>query len=67
MARLRQIALKNLRHIPTQATDFVFNAFVQIGFFAIVAAVFSRLVVRARAKYQYLFYIAVFAFCWRRL
>jgi len=43
--------------------DLVFNAFVQIGFFAIVAAVFSRLVARARAKYQYFFYIAVFAVC----
>ncbi len=43
--------------------DLVFNAFVQIGFFAIVAAVLSRLVARARAKYQHLFYIAVFAVC----
>jgi beta-lactamase regulating signal transducer with metallopeptidase domain len=43
--------------------DLVFNAFVQIGFFAIVASVFSRLVVKARAKYQYLFYIVTFAFC----
>ena len=43
--------------------DLVFNAFLQIGFFAIVAAVFSRLVARAKAKYQYLLYSAVFVFC----
>ena len=49
--------------IRETAFDFVFNAFVQIGFFAIVAAVFSRLVARAKAKYQYLFYTAVFALC----
>jgi beta-lactamase regulating signal transducer with metallopeptidase domain len=43
--------------------DLVFNVFLQIGFFAIVTAAFSRLVARARAKYQYLLYIAVFVFC----
>jgi beta-lactamase regulating signal transducer with metallopeptidase domain len=39
------------------------NAFLQIGLFAIVTAVFSRLVAKARAKYQYVFYLAVFLFC----
>jgi beta-lactamase regulating signal transducer with metallopeptidase domain len=43
--------------------DLVLNAFLQIGFFAIVTAVFSRLVAKARAKYQYVFYLAVFLFC----
>jgi beta-lactamase regulating signal transducer with metallopeptidase domain len=39
------------------------NAFLQIGLFAIVTAIFSRLVAKARAKYQYVFYLAVFLFC----
>jgi beta-lactamase regulating signal transducer with metallopeptidase domain len=43
--------------------DLVLNAFLQIGLFAIVTAAFSRLVARARAKYQYVFYLAVFLFC----
>jgi beta-lactamase regulating signal transducer with metallopeptidase domain len=43
--------------------DLALNAFLQIGFFAIVTASFSRLVARARAKYQYVFYLAVFLFC----
>jgi beta-lactamase regulating signal transducer with metallopeptidase domain len=43
--------------------DLVLNAFLQIGLFAIVTAVFSRLVAKARAKYQYIFYLAVFLFC----
>ena len=43
--------------------DLLFNAFVQIGFFAIVTAVFSRLVAKARAKYQYVFYLTVLLFC----
>ncbi len=43
--------------------DLVLNAFLQIGLFAIVAAVFSRLVAKARAKYQHIFYLAVFLFC----
>ena len=43
--------------------DLVLNAFLQIGLFAIVTAVFSRLVAKARAKYQYVFYLAVFLFC----
>jgi beta-lactamase regulating signal transducer with metallopeptidase domain len=43
--------------------DLLCNAFLQIGFFAIVTAVFSRLIAKARAKHQYLFYFAVFLFC----
>jgi beta-lactamase regulating signal transducer with metallopeptidase domain len=43
--------------------DLVLNAFLQIGLFAIVTAVFSRLVAKARAKYQYVFYLAVLLFC----
>src|SRR5882762_9562033 len=43
--------------------DLMLNAFLQIGLFAIVTAVFSRLVAKARAKYQYAFYLAVLLFC----
>src|SRR5258708_7863683 len=43
--------------------DLVLNAFLQIGLFAIVAAIFSHLVAKARAKYQNVFYLAVFFFC----
>ena len=43
--------------------DLLLNALLQIGFFAIVAAIFSRLVAKARAKYQYCFYVAVLLFC----
>src|SRR5215472_9859777 len=43
--------------------DLLLNAVLQIGFFAIMAAVFSRLVARARAKHQYSFYLAVLVFC----
>jgi beta-lactamase regulating signal transducer with metallopeptidase domain len=43
--------------------DLLFNAFLQIGLFAVVTGIFSRLVARAKAKYQYLFYIAVLVFC----
>ena len=43
--------------------DLVLNAFLQIGFFAIVTAVLSPLVAKARAKYQYAFYLTVFLFC----
>src|SRR5258708_21070560 len=43
--------------------DLVLNAFLQIGLFAIVAAVFSRLVARARAQHQYSFYLTVLLFC----
>jgi beta-lactamase regulating signal transducer with metallopeptidase domain len=43
--------------------DLLLNALLQIGFFATVAAVFSRLVARAIAKHQYSFYLAVLLFC----
>lgn len=43
--------------------DLLLNAFLQIGLFAIVAAIFSRLVAKARAKYQYVIYLAVFFVC----
>jgi beta-lactamase regulating signal transducer with metallopeptidase domain len=43
--------------------DWVLNALLQIGLFAVVTAVFSRLVAKVRAKYQYVFYLAVFLFC----
>src|ERR1700730_8187158 len=50
---------------PIQETlfDLLLNALLQIGFFAIVAAVFSRLVAKARAKYQYSLYLTVLLFC----
>ncbi len=43
--------------------DLLLNALLQIGFFAIVAAVFSRLVAKVRAKHQYSFYLTVLLFC----
>ncbi|HYL77591.1 MAG TPA: M56 family metallopeptidase [Bryobacteraceae bacterium] len=43
--------------------DLLLNALLQIGFFAIVAAVFSRFVAKARAKHQYSFYLTVLLFC----
>jgi len=43
--------------------DLLLNALLQISFFAIVAAVFSRLVAKARAKYQYSLYLTVLLFC----
>lgn len=50
---------------PIQETlfDLLLNAILQIGFFAIVVVIFSRLVAKARAKHQYCFYLAVFLFC----
>jgi len=50
---------------PMQETlfDLLLNALLQIGFFAILAAAFSRLVARARAKHQHVFYLAVFLLC----
>jgi beta-lactamase regulating signal transducer with metallopeptidase domain len=49
---------------PIQGTlfDLLLNAVLQIGFFSIVAAVFSRFVAKARAKHQYSFYLAVLLF-----
>ena len=43
--------------------DLLLNALLQIGFFAIVAAVVSRFVAKVRAKHQYSFYLAVLFFC----
>ena len=43
--------------------DLLLNALLQIGFFAVVAAVFSRLVAKAKAKHQYCFYVTVLLFC----
>src|SRR5258708_30797436 len=43
--------------------DLLLNAFLQIGFVAIVAAAFSRLVAKARATHQYSFYLTVLLFC----
>lgn len=43
--------------------DLLLNAFLQIGLFAIVAASFSRLIAKARARYQYFAYFAVFLVC----
>ena len=43
--------------------DLLFNAFLQIGFFAIVAAVFSLFVTKAKAKYQHSFYLGVLILC----
>jgi beta-lactamase regulating signal transducer with metallopeptidase domain len=43
--------------------DLVLNAFLQIGLFTIVTAVFSPLIAKTRAKYQHVFYLAVLLFC----
>jgi hypothetical protein len=43
--------------------DWLFNALVQIGLFAILAAVLSPLIAKAKAKYQHYFYLAIFALC----
>lgn len=43
--------------------DLLLNAVLQVGFFAIVAAAFSPLVAKAKAKHQYCFYFAVLLFC----
>jgi beta-lactamase regulating signal transducer with metallopeptidase domain len=50
---------------PIQETlfDLLLNALLQIGLFAIVAAVFSRLVAKTRTRHQYSFYVAVLFFC----
>ncbi len=49
---------------PIQETLFalLFNALLQISFFAILAVVFSRFAAKATAKHQYVFYLAVFLF-----
>jgi beta-lactamase regulating signal transducer with metallopeptidase domain len=43
--------------------DWLFNALVQIGLFAILAAVLSPLIAKAKAKYQHWFYLAIFVLC----
>ena len=50
---------------PIQETlfDLLLNAILQIGFFAVVVAIFSRLVGKTRAKHQYCFYVAALLFC----
>jgi Zn-dependent protease with chaperone function len=39
--------------------DLLFNAFLQVALFAIVAAGLSRLIAKARAKHQYFFYLLI--------
>jgi beta-lactamase regulating signal transducer with metallopeptidase domain len=43
--------------------DWLFNAVVEIGFFAILAAALSPLIAKAKAKYQHCFYLAIFVLC----
>jgi beta-lactamase regulating signal transducer with metallopeptidase domain len=43
--------------------DLLLNALLQISLFAVLAAVFSRLVAKVRAKYQYFFYLTVLLLC----
>ncbi|HMD22437.1 MAG TPA: M56 family metallopeptidase [Alloacidobacterium sp.] len=43
--------------------DLLFNAFLQVGFFAIVAAAFSLFIAKAKAKYQHSFYLGVLVLC----
>ncbi|NYF92222.1 M56 family metallopeptidase [Tunturiibacter empetritectus] len=43
--------------------DWLINASVQIGLFAILAAILSPLITKAKAKYQHCFYLAIFALC----
>jgi beta-lactamase regulating signal transducer with metallopeptidase domain len=43
--------------------DWLFNASVQIGLFAILAALLSPLIAKAKANYQHCFYLAIFALC----
>jgi beta-lactamase regulating signal transducer with metallopeptidase domain len=43
--------------------DWLINASVQIGLFAILAAVLSPLIAKVKAKYQHWFYLAIFALC----
>jgi beta-lactamase regulating signal transducer with metallopeptidase domain len=43
--------------------DWLFNASVEIGFFAILAAILSRFIAKAKAKYQHWLYLAIFALC----
>jgi beta-lactamase regulating signal transducer with metallopeptidase domain len=43
--------------------DWLFNASVQIGLSAILAAVLSPFIAKAKAKYQHCFYLTIFALC----
>jgi|GEM_PF-3431478 len=43
--------------------DWLINASVQIGLFAVLAAVLSRFIAKAKAKVQHCFYLAIFALC----
>jgi beta-lactamase regulating signal transducer with metallopeptidase domain len=43
--------------------DWLLNASVQIGLFAILAALLSPFISKAKAKYRHCFYLAVFALC----
>ena len=43
--------------------DLLFNAFLQVGFFAIVAAAFSLFIAKAKAKYQHSFYLGLLVLC----
>jgi beta-lactamase regulating signal transducer with metallopeptidase domain len=52
--------MTTIREVPF---DLVFNAFLQIGFFAVVAAVFSSFVAKAQAKYHHSFYLGVLILC----
>ena len=43
--------------------DWLINASVQIGLFAILAAALSPLIAKAKAQYQHFFYLAIFILC----
>jgi beta-lactamase regulating signal transducer with metallopeptidase domain len=43
--------------------DWLLNASVQIGLFAVLAAVLSPLIAKAKAKHQHCLYLAVFVLC----
>jgi beta-lactamase regulating signal transducer with metallopeptidase domain len=43
--------------------DWLFNGLVQIGLFAILAAVLSPFIAKVKAKYQHCFYLAILALC----
>ena len=49
--------------IQETVVDLLVNAMVQIGFFAIVAALFSRLTAKLKGRHQFFFYLAVLLFC----
>jgi hypothetical protein len=61
----KRLELRRSRNEPIRETlfDLLLNAFLQTGLFAIVAASFSRLIAKGRAKYQYFVYLAVFLAC----